>query len=61
MVAVEVEGCGFWEEAYLGILLDGDQHSLLEFDVLGCEKVQVRLSPFLFRLVFLDSVNLYKG
>ena len=47
--------------AHLGILLDGDQHSLLQFDVLGCEKVQVCLSPVLFRLVFLDSVDLYKG
>lgn len=60
------EGGGGWKEearaekSHLGILFDRYKHSLLEFDVLCCEKVQVRLF-LLFSLALLESINFWTG
>lgn len=44
------------EAAHLRVLFDRYEHSFLKFDVLRCEKVQVRFC-LLFSLAFLDSIN----
>lgn len=48
------------EKSHLGILFDRYKHSLLQFDVLCCEKVQVRFF-LLFSLALLESINFWTG
>lgn len=48
------------EKSHLGILFDRYKHSFLEFDVLCCEKVQVRFF-LLFSLALLESINFWTG
>lgn len=62
---IKSRGGGWKEEAraeksHLGILFDRYKHSFLEFDVLCCEKVQVRFF-LLFSLALLESINLWTG